>query len=419
MGNCFRKKSNKVAPDPSQSNDDVSVIISSNTQFRPSPTAVRYGDMEEELKKGEEMVSYLDRGQDAKVAISGVAFDVTFDDKPSNLAVTPRRLPPLQTKGSSNAVSSGPAKKKTRKTTRQSEASQSDDVVIYTASEKELIAGILHDDFINERKQRARKLQNWKLARKAEDERTDEQHDDRTDASAVEEDTKVTYTASEKELIAGILHDDFIKERKQKSRKLQNWKLARKAEDEKTDEQHDDRTDASAVEEDTKVTYTASEKELIAGILHDDFIKERKQKARKLQNWKLARKAEDERTDEQHDDRTDASAVEEDTKVTYTTSEKELIAGILHDDFIKERKQKARKLQNWKLARKAEDEKTDEQQASRTEASAGEEEAKITYTQSEDQLIAEIMREDFLAERKARARRCQTRRCNQDNMDNG
>ncbi|WAR08489.1 hypothetical protein MAR_018447 [Mya arenaria] len=216
MGNCFRKKSNKVAPDPSQSNDDVSVIISSNTQFRPSPTAVRYGDMEEELKKGEEMVSYLDRGQDAKVAISGVAFDVTFDDKPSNLAVTPRRLPPLQTKGSSNAVSSGPAKKKTRKTTRQSEASQSDDVVIYTASEKELIAGILHDDFINERKQRARKLQNWKLARKAEDERTDEQHDDRTDASAVEEDTK-----SEDQLIAEIMREDFLAERKARARRCQ------------------------------------------------------------------------------------------------------------------------------------------------------------------------------------------------------
>ncbi|WAR26424.1 hypothetical protein MAR_012128, partial [Mya arenaria] len=105
--------------------------------------------------------------------------------------------------------------------------------------------------------------------------------------------------------------------------------------------------------------------------------------------------------------------------VTYTADEKELIAGILHDDFINERKRKARKLQNWKLAKKAEDEKTDEQKDVRTEASAEVKDAKVTYTQSEDQLIAEIMREDFLAERKVKAKRCQTSRYNQDNMGNG
>ncbi|WAR26614.1 hypothetical protein MAR_012320 [Mya arenaria] len=63
---------------------------------------------------------------------------------------------------------------------------------------------------------------------------------------------------------------------------------------------------------------------------------------------------------------------------------------------------------------KAEDTEKDNLQDDRTEATAVEEDAK-----SEDQLIAEIMREDFLAERKAKARRCLARRCNQDTMDNG
>ncbi|WAR26372.1 hypothetical protein MAR_012076 [Mya arenaria] len=236
--------------------------------------------MEEELKKGEEMVGDLDKGQDAKVATGGVAFDVTLDDKSSNLAVPPRRLPPLQAKRPSKAVSSGSAKKEKRKSSRQNEATQSDDAVSYTADEKKLIAGILHDDFMNERRQKARKMQNWKIAKKAEDETTDEQQSDRTDATAVEE---VTYTADEKELIAGILHDDFINERKRKARKLQNWKLAKKAEDEKTDEQKDVRTEASAEVKDAKVTYTQSEDQLIAEIMREDFLAERKVKAKRCQ----------------------------------------------------------------------------------------------------------------------------------------
>ncbi|WAR25730.1 hypothetical protein MAR_011434 [Mya arenaria] len=80
--------------------------------------------MEEELKKGEEMVGDIDKDQDAKVATGGVAFDVTLDDKPFNTTTT---------KG--GTVSTGPAKKKTRNTTRQSEASQPDDAIRHSRNE--------------------------------------------------------------------------------------------------------------------------------------------------------------------------------------------------------------------------------------------------------------------------------------------
>ncbi|WAR02435.1 hypothetical protein MAR_008993, partial [Mya arenaria] len=97
--------------------------------------------------------------------------------------------------------------------------------------------------------------------------------------------------------------------------------------------------------------------------------------------------------------------------VSYSLAEKELMTAIMRDDFLNERKVKARRFQNRKLIEDAVTTESDNETPARPEDDG---EFRITYTGEEDQLMAEILRDDFLSERRARARKCQRRGAAQD-----